>query len=246
MSSLVKLSKRLKLVASYIEEGVVFADIGSDHAYLPCYVCQRGTEVFAIAGEVSQGPYNSAAASVNHHNLSSQIEVRLGDGLEVLNENEVDQLVIAGMGGTLITSILKNGREKLGRTNRIITQPNVDERSVRKWFWMNNYHITHESIMEENGHIYEVIVADKGRDTEHVTDENLEKRLLFGPLFLKTKPTLFRQKWERQKEKRLRVISQLKKAKVQDQIKLEKIGTEIKWIEEVLHDEARNKEQRNI
>ncbi|WP_174613832.1 tRNA (adenine(22)-N(1))-methyltransferase [Virgibacillus ihumii] len=239
MRSIVKLSNRLKIAASYIKDGALFADIGSDHAYLPCYVCQQDTEAKAIAGEVSEGPYNSAVASVSYHNLAERIDVRLGDGLEVLKNNEADHLVIAGMGGTLIASILENGKEKLGRTNRIITQPNVDERSVRKWFLANNYHIAHEAILEENGHVYEVIVADKGEDTNNMMGDGLEKQLLFGPFLMNTKSAFFRQKWEKQMEKRSRVISQLRKAKIPDQEKMEKISTEIKWIEEVLHDDKK-------
>lgn len=240
MSNLVKLSTRLRTAASFIKEGSVFADIGSDHAYLPCYVCQHDDKARAIAGEISEGPYKSAIASVNHHNLSESIEVRLGDGLEVLDRDEADHIVIAGMGGTLIASILENGKEKLKRADRIITQPNVDERSVRKWFWENNYHISDECILEESGHIYEVIVADKGPDTRGFDEIHVQKQLLFGPILLTSKSILFHSKWKRELEKRLRVISQLKKAKVRNEMKMEKISTEVKWIEEALHEDSNN------
>src|SRR5699024_6975282 len=102
-------SNRLKTIASFLSTGTFFADIGTDHAYLPCYVCLNDKQARAIAGEVNEGPYQSACETVRSHHLTEQIEVRKGDGLHVLKQDPVDELVIAGMGGALITNILNNG-----------------------------------------------------------------------------------------------------------------------------------------
>ncbi|SHF68601.1 tRNA (adenine(22)-N(1))-methyltransferase [Ornithinibacillus halophilus] len=233
MLNSINLSERLQTVASFLPQGANFADIGSDHAYLPCYVCLKDVKASAIAGEVNEGPFNSANETVKQFGLEDKVEVRLGDGLQVIKKDEVDQVVIAGMGGALIRSILEDGKEKLECVETIIAQPNVDESSVRKWFMANHYEIVEETILEENGHIYEIIV---GRLVEQPKQLS-EKELLFGPILLQHKTEEFFLKWKSEREKRSRVINQLKTAKSDQQEKLNHFNKELKWIEEVLADE---------
>ncbi|HWL13141.1 MAG TPA: class I SAM-dependent methyltransferase, partial [Ureibacillus sp.] len=93
-----KLSKRLETVASFVPTGAVVADIGSDHAYLPCYLVHNGIVKKAIAGEVVKGPYDSALKQVKLEGLEEHITVRLADGLKAIEERDkVDTITIAGM-----------------------------------------------------------------------------------------------------------------------------------------------------
>ncbi len=109
-----KLSKRLETVVSYIKPNMKIADIGSDHAYLPCFAVKNGIASYAIAGEVVEGPYQSALNQVEAAQLTEKISVRKGNGLEVLrNEDQIDCIVIAGMGGSLITEILEAQKAKI-------------------------------------------------------------------------------------------------------------------------------------
>src|SRR5690625_1476783 len=98
----IRISVRLKEISKHIPKASFFADIGSDHAYLPSYVCLNDNEATAIAGEVNKRPYNKAKEVVNRFQLNNRIDVRLGDGLSVLESAKPDTLVIAGMGGKLI------------------------------------------------------------------------------------------------------------------------------------------------
>lgn len=237
----VNLSARLMKVASFLPEGADFADIGSDHAYLPSYVCLRDKKAKAIAGEVNEGPYKSAIETVKTYELQNQIEVRLGDGLEVLKENEVKQIVIAGMGGALIKTILDEGKSKLANVQRIIAQPNVDARNVRKWFLDNHFNLSDEAILQENGHTYEILVADRNSVSIYKdNDLELEKELLFGPILKKHKSAAFWNKWKLEYDKLSNVIMQMKNANEPNMEKIKRFEQELAWMKEVLYDENPN------
>ena len=93
-------------MAGFVSPGVTLLDVGSDHAYLPIALMKSGRIAAAIAGEVVEGPYQSACQNVQKEGLSQQIQVRLASGLKALSpEDSVDEVVIAGMGGRLIASI---------------------------------------------------------------------------------------------------------------------------------------------
>ncbi|MRH43099.1 tRNA (adenine(22)-N(1))-methyltransferase TrmK [Aquibacillus halophilus] len=228
------LSNRLKSVASFLPKNAVFADIGSDHAYLPCFVCLNDIQAIAIAGEINEGPYQSAKRTVEELGLTERVQVRKGNGLEVVEQGEVGQVIVAGMGGSLISTILEQGKEKLKGTNRIITQPNVDALAIRKWFFNNDFKLVDELILEEDGHIYEILVADKGKEMVHYTNVNKQDEFLFGPFLLREKAVPFKQKWLSEKVKREQALNQMKKANVPDKAKIELFENEIKSIQEVL------------
>mgnify|MGYP002377672717 CR=1 FL=1 len=203
------LSERLLNVYRYIPEGSILADIGSDHAYLPIFAVKNGTVKKAIAGEVAEGPFQTARSRVKEAGLNTIIDVRKGDGLEVLNyPGEADCITICGMGGPLIVQILQRGMDKLPGVKRLVLQPNVAGYPVRKWLQSNGWNMVAETIMEEDGHIYEIIVAEAGP----ATNEWLEKELFFGPYLLKERNEVFLKKWKREKEEWERIIGELDKA----------------------------------
>ncbi|MFB1050792.1 tRNA (adenine(22)-N(1))-methyltransferase TrmK [Paraliobacillus sp. JSM ZJ581] len=228
------LSKRLKTIAGFLPNQANFVDIGSDHAYLPCFVCTKDKGATAIAGEINEGPYLSAKKNVADFHLTDQIQVIKGDGLEVINDQDIDQVVIAGMGGTLIRSILMRGQERIRNVKRIIAQPNVDAHAVREWFYENGYCLVAEEIIKEDGHIYEILVADKGDATIPYEGMRLESSLLFGPYLLKEKNAVFQEKWYGEREKLERVIKQMHQAKDVNFEKIQLFQHEIEMIEEVL------------
>lgn len=234
-----QISNRLKMIANEISEGAFFADIGSDHAYLPCYVCLHDQKARAIAGEVAKGPYIHALNTVKKNQLNDRIEVRLGDGLQVIDENElVEEIVIAGMGGNLISKILLDGKEKLHNVKKLILQPNNKEPNVRKTLIALNFILTKEIIMEENQLIYEILVAEHknlSRKNDPYDLHFREKQLLFGPYLLEEKSPIFIKKWTEERKNLERTILQMKHSKTEKvQQKIEQFSKIIEWIEEAI------------
>jgi len=178
-----KLSKRLETVCTYIPSGSRIADIGSDHAYLPCYAVKNGIASFAIAGEVVEGPYQSALQQVKNSGLGDAVSVRKGDGLEVIQKGEVDCITIAGMGGALISSILNKGMEKLSENERLVLQPNIAANFIREWCIEQGWQIIAEEIIEEDQKIYEILVLEKLKDKKPYF--LTEAELLMGPILIK-------------------------------------------------------------
>jgi tRNA (adenine22-N1)-methyltransferase len=232
-----KLSKRLETVVSFIPKGSRIADIGSDHAYLPCYAVDRGIAVSGIAGEVAEGPFQSAVKQVKYSQLEEVIAVRKGDGLEVLSPNETDCITIAGMGGPLIASILEKGKEKLEGVSRLILQPNVGAISIRKWLLENGWELKAERILEEDQKIYEILSADKGNP--EAPYKNMESELLLGPFLLKENSSVFKRKWEQELKQWKNIIEKMKSAEDTRELREKKlqIQKKINIVEEVLDED---------
>jgi len=232
-----KISKRLQTIATYITPGTLFADIGSDHAYLPCYVCLRDENAQAIAGEVKEGPYLKANSTVQAYGLDKRVDVRFGDGLDVIHDYDaVKEIVIAGMGGSLINQIIEKGKEKLQTVNRMILQPNNQADQVRKNLLKTTFSLVDEEIIKENEQIYEILIAQKNAPlTIYNDDVELEKQIMFGPVLMKRKSPVFKQKWQSEHTKLTKVVQQIKSANNQKyKSKLDLLKQQIQWIEEVL------------
>jgi tRNA (adenine22-N1)-methyltransferase len=244
---MVVLSQRLLKIAEYVPLGSKLADIGSDHALLPVYLAQYGLIDSAIAGELNAGPYAAALKQVEDADLKFYIEVRQGDGLEVIDSGEVDVITIAGMGGQLIVQILMQGIAKLDQVQRLILQPNVGEEAVRRWLMEQGWFLSGEQIIQEDGKTYEVLIADR---LEHAADLNLalyqerqiaglkiksERLLAMGPYLLTQADPIWIRKWEDQLIKLQRIVDQLTRSQQETSLYRQKlIQDEMLDIKEVL------------
>ncbi|MFX3623802.1 MAG: tRNA (adenine(22)-N(1))-methyltransferase TrmK [Ectobacillus sp.] len=231
----IKLSKRLEAVASEILPQSILADIGSDHAYLPCYAVMNDIVTYAIAGEVVDGPFRSAQSKVAQYGLQSKVAVRKGDGLEVVEKGEVDTITIAGMGGALIRDILERGKDKLEGVTRLILQPNIGAHNIREWFIENGWELIKEKILKEDGKIYEILVARKG-DGLKPYSEKRKHALFMGPFLIKEKNEVFVEKWTHELKNLKRISKQLEQAEETEEAaaKRREIEEKIRMVEEVL------------
>ncbi|TVY09638.1 tRNA (adenine(22)-N(1))-methyltransferase [Paenibacillus cremeus] len=245
---MLRLSKRLEMIAKEVPAGSRLADIGSDHALLPSFLAERGTIVSGVAGEVNQGPFEAAFKQVRASGLQAIIEVRKGDGLEVISAEEVDVITIAGMGGTLIASILEAGKEKLAGVQRLVLQPNVGESGVRRWLIDNGWQLIRELILEEDDKIYEILVAVPKTSTE-LTNEQLympmelaegivadqELLLQMGPFLTQEASPVWVKKWRHELDKLEKICSRMAQSELEaSRLKEAEFRQEMKRIEEVL------------
>ena len=221
------ISKRLELVASFVPQGAVLLDVGSDHAYLPIDLVERGRIEGAIAGEVVDGPYQSALKNVEAHGLKEKIQVRLANGLAAFEEeDQVSAITIAGMGGRLIATILEEGLGKLANVERLILQPNNREDDLRIWLQDHDFQIVAESILEEAGKFYEILVVEAGQMKLSASD------VRFGPFLSKEVSLVFVQKWQKEAAKLEFALSQIPEKNIEErQVLVDKIQA----IKEVLH-----------
>ncbi|KGR81518.1 tRNA (adenine(22)-N(1))-methyltransferase [Lysinibacillus odysseyi] len=208
-----KLSKRLEAVASFVPTGAVLADIGSDHAYLPCYLVHKNVISRAVAGEVVKGPYESAVRQVRTEGLTGNITVRLADGLAAVQpEDKVDTVTIAGMGGPLIVSILEKHPQALENVTRLVLQPNIHAKVIREWALQNGWALLNEEILEEDGKVYEILVLQRGE--ELLT----EAEVLLGKQLLAAKSDVFIEKWSKEIANWQRVLQSIEKAEATPEV----------------------------
>lgn len=230
------LSARLACVASLVPAGARVADIGSDHAYLPAALVLDGKIDFAIAGEVVKGPYENAVREIKGHQLEGQVIPRLADGLAAIEPaDKVDTITIAGMGGSLIASILEKDKNKLTGIKRLVLQPNVGESQLREWLMNNYYQIMNEKIIEEDNHIYEIIVAEPSVVPFRYSKYELD----FGPFLLENKGPVFRKKWQEYLQREAHVIDQMQKAQQPPVKKINEINEFLSQVKEAIADDNR-------
>ncbi|TWT09108.1 tRNA (adenine(22)-N(1))-methyltransferase TrmK [Planomicrobium sp. CPCC 101079] len=231
-----QLSTRLMRVAAHVPVNSVVADIGSDHAYLPCYLVLNGKARRAIAGEVVKGPYESARSQVKQEQLEDRIEVRLASGLDVVYaEDGVTAVTIAGMGGPLIRSILDAGPERLIGVERLILQPNVHAKAIREWAETNSWAISEEEILKENDKIYEILVLEPSKKPVRFSPAEF----LMGPELMKQFSEVFQEKWQRECSQWKKIVHAMETTVETPEIieKKQELLEKIKLVEEVLHGE---------
>lgn len=156
---MVSLDKRLSMVASMVRRGSRVADIGTDHAYLPVYLVQNGVCPGGIAADIGVGPLEAARNTVTEAGLLDKISLRLGDGLSPVSPDEVDDVVIAGMGGETIVEILTAADWAKDARLQLVLQPMTRAEELRRWLLTNGFTVTQERLVRDGHRLYPVLTA---------------------------------------------------------------------------------------
>ncbi len=162
------ITPRLETIIKHVN-GKIVADIGTDHAYIPIYLTENNMAEYVIASDIKEGPLSIARENIEGHNLSDKIKTRLGGGLSVLNKNEADTIIIAGMGGILISEILDSDIE-IAKNARLILQPMNAQYELRKYLLSHGFKITDEDIAVEGFKVYNIIIAENGKQEPFEND----------------------------------------------------------------------------
>ncbi|WP_164121263.1 tRNA (adenine(22)-N(1))-methyltransferase [Sharpea azabuensis] len=197
-------SKRLLAIAKAIaqhKQGTILADIGTDHAYLPCFLYDQGVIEKAYACDVAEGPLASSKQTIIANHMEGKIIPLLGNGLDPIVNEDVDMISICGMGGMLMIEILDAHNEM--HDHRFFLQANNGLAELRAYLAGHYFCIIDEDLVEDAHHIYEYMVVEKG---EMVLGED---DLLFGPINRQKKTELFRKKWQFELNVQKKIIASL-------------------------------------
>ena len=224
-----ELSQRLQVIAEMVRYPRV-ADIGTDHGYVPIWLFLQGKLSFGIACDIHTEPLKRAGENIRLAMAQKAVKTRLGNGLAPVMPNEVDSVVIAGMGGMLIISILEEAKEVVLGLKELIVSPHLDVPRVRQYLHRIGFFIEKEHMLKEDGKFYTVIRAVPGQE-RYQTQAEYD----YGKLLLENRDAVLLA-FLQEEEKRLSYIHQKLQMETSGQAtkRLHEIEEELTRLQEVL------------
>ncbi len=185
---MIRLSDRLQKIADFIEQGETVADIGTDHGFLPMALRQGGKCPHVILSDIKEGPLEKARVNIGKYTPEEEFDIRIGSGIKTIRPGEVDVIVIAGMGGFLISEILGDNLVKSKSYKKLILQPRNAQDKLRAWLMENGFIIRNEALVRERKYICEIIVAGPGGNPVKFEPGNID--LEISPILFEKKDPL--------------------------------------------------------
>lgn len=186
------MTPRLIAISEAVEKGTVLCDVGTDHAYIPIYLAKNDVIKYAVASDINQGPLLRAMENIRRHGLEDRIITVQSDGLDNIDMSEIETVIIAGMGGALISDIIKRAPK---RGIKYILQPMTMGEELKRFLFKNGFCVTDERLRQEGRKIYNIICAEDGLQEYKEIDLYIGKKLSGDPLLPPYKEKL-RKKWE--------------------------------------------------
>ena len=210
---MIKLSKRLLSIANLVDDNSKVVDIGCDHGLVSIYLAMNKQNISIIASDINQNALDNAIKNINKYHLEDKIKVCLSNGLDNIND-EIDTIIISGMGGHTIIDILTNNQEKLNTVNNIIIQSNNDIEYVRRKIVKLGYYISKEELILDKNIYYTVILFTKGKK------KYTNKEYYFGPILLKENSKIFIERKNKEYTKLVNIKNNIPKRKLLIRLKI--------------------------
>lgn len=228
-----EISNRLKAICDLCLPGQVVADIGCDHGYVSITLTNSGKFEKALAMDINEGPLRLAGQNIALYGDKARIETRLSSGFDKLEKGEADTVIIAGMGGMLVSDILDAGRDKLESVKQLVLGAQSDIDTVRRYITEAGFRIDDEEMLEEDGKYYQLIRAvNDGSDNVGKLNDI---EALYGPVLINKKHAVLREYLTKQKA----VLTDIKlrlDGRTEDKIisRVEELTRDIRIIDETL------------
>ncbi|AOG60615.1 tRNA: m1A22 methyltransferase [Spiroplasma helicoides] len=204
------LTPRLFAITGMISDGETVADIGTDHGYIAIYLAKDNKANKIFATDIAEQPLNVAKNNINSFGVSEKIETILADGISWVKEKNVkiSSCIIAGMGSNTVLQILKEDNDNI---DCYVISSNTNAESIRLWVKKKKYFIESETLVKDNGLIYEIFKINKFAGHKVKS----KKDIIFGPIIIKNpKNSLFIEKWLNEEQKLVTLISKIPKSEV--------------------------------
>lgn len=174
------LDNRLKRITDFIPSDSYILDVGCDHALLDIYLALNRNNVKLIASDINENPLKIAKENIKKYNLEDEITLEKADGISKIND-EVDTVVIAGMGTSTINDIINNDLKKLKNVKKIIISSHTSSFELRENMNKKGFKIIDEAVVFDKGKYYEIIVYSNGYEKLSKLD------MKYGPIISKRK-----------------------------------------------------------
>lgn len=147
------------MCADMVGYGKKIIDVGTDHAYLPIWLIMKGKIQNAVASDINLGPLQKAKDNIEKYRVKNHVKLVLSDGLQGTSPGEIDEIVIAGMGGELISNIISEAPWVKSERKNLILQPMSSEYDLRMYLYANKFNIEKETAVFSLGRVYTIIKA---------------------------------------------------------------------------------------
>lgn len=159
---MIRLSNRLQSVADFVSSNSIVADIGTDHGLLPVYLILNDIAKKVIATDISKPSLNKTVLLAEQYKLKDRIECRVGNGLKVIRPYEADTVIIAGMGGVLMSEILSDSKIVSDSVLSFILQPMTADVELRSYLFNEGFVIQNEKLSFDSEKYYHTMLVSKG------------------------------------------------------------------------------------
>lgn len=168
------LNARLTSVAEFVRQDAIFADIGTDHAYLPLFLLGCGRIRHAFCSDVNEGPLERARANAKEAGLDGKVTFTLADGASALANLGITDYAICGMGGELIADIIERAPHLRDGGVNLLLQPMSRIGHLRRYLAGAGFATLAESYSTDAGKHYAALLVRYDGEVREMSEEDAE------------------------------------------------------------------------